>query len=112
MNKRQKSNRGVGSGRDKAGRVVVENVNVPGWKTNVDAAKYGAMKQALMRILPRRTPGLTQAEMFESVRAHLPQDLFPGGEKAGWWVKTVQLDMEAKGRMIRSSGKPLRWRRT
>lgn len=29
--------------------------------------------------------------------AHLPESLFPGGAKAGWWTKAVQLDLEAKG---------------
>ena len=32
--------------------------------------------------------------------------------KAGWWMKGVQLDLEAKGLMVRDGGKPLRWRRT
>jgi hypothetical protein len=32
-----------------------------------------------------------------SALLHLPQNLFPGGAKAGWWAKTVQLDLEARG---------------
>ena len=28
---------------------------------------------------------------------HLPEDLFPGGAKAGWLAVAVQLDLEAKG---------------
>jgi hypothetical protein len=35
----------------------------------------------------------------------------PGGAKAGWWVKTVQLDLEAKGIVVRDGGRPLRWSR-
>jgi hypothetical protein len=92
-------------------RVTVQNVNVPGYTTTVDAAMYRAMHRALVRILPTRPPGLTQAEMFEAVVPHLPDDLFPKGAKAGWWVKTVQLDQEAKGTIVRDTGKPLRWRR-
>ena len=34
--------------------------------------------------------------MFKAVRSRLPGDLFPGGAKANWWAKTVQLDLEAK----------------
>jgi hypothetical protein len=44
--------------------------------------------------------------------AHLPEEDFPGGAKAGWWVKCVQLDLEAKSVIERNlSSKPLRWRR-
>jgi hypothetical protein len=94
-----------------AGRRVVENVNVPGYTTTVEAAKYESMRRALFKVLPRKAPGLTQAEMFRAVLPHLPQDQFPGGAKAGWWVKTVQLDQEAKGALVREPSKPLRWHR-
>ena len=92
-------------------RVTVQNVNVPGYTTTVDAAMYRAMHRALVKVLPARPPGLTQAEMIGAVVPHLPRDLFPGGAKAGWWAKTVQLDQEAKGTIVRDTGKPLRWRR-
>ena len=92
------------------GAVVVENVNVPGRRTQLNAAKYGAVRRALLKVVPRRRPGVTQTEMFAAVREHLPEDLFPGGAKANWWAKTVQLDLEAKGVLRRSSdGRPLRW---
>ena len=92
-------------------RIVVENVNHPGQTTRVDAGKYAAMRSALLRVLPAKSPGLTQAEMGHAVLRHLPRDHFPGGAKAGWWAKTVQLDLEAKGLVIREPGKPPRWRR-
>lgn len=93
------------------GRRVVENVNVPGYTSTVDAAKYEAMLRALFKVLPSKPPGLTQAEMFRAVLPHLPQDQFPGGAKAAWWVKAVQLDQEAKGALVREPSKPLRWHR-
>jgi hypothetical protein len=66
----------------------------------------------MLRALPRTAPGLTQAEMVGAVKASLPPDLFPGGAKAGWWAKTVQLDLEAKGVVVREeASSPLRWRR-
>lgn len=93
-------------------KVVVENINVPGYTSRVDRKKYEAMRKALLKVLPRKAPGLTQKEMFEAVKAHLPETLFPGGAKAGWWAKTVQLDLEAKRIIIRSTEiKPTRWRR-
>lgn len=92
------------------GKIVVENINVPGQVTRVNAAKYEAMRRALLKVLPRKAPGLTQKEMVEAVLAHLPEDLFPGGAKSAWWQKTVQLDLEAKGIVKRDvTNKPLRW---
>ena len=92
-----------------AGRVAVENVNVPGYKVKLDAPKYNAMHKAIVAVLPKSAPGLTQAEIRHAVVAHLPADLFPGGAKAAWWAKMVQLDMEAKGVVDREQTKPLRW---
>lgn len=92
--------------------VAVQNVNVPGRVANVNAEKYAAMRKALLAALPRRATGLTQAEMVAAVVPLLPQRLWPGGAKATWWVKTVQLDLEAKGMVVRdAASRPLRWRR-
>ena len=91
------------------GKIAVENVNVPGKTTNVDAAKYAAMKTAFLTVLPTASPGLTQKEVVQQVKSHLPDDLFPGGKTSGWWAKTVQLDLEAKGIVVREATKPLRW---
>lgn len=98
-------------GGTKAGRVTIENVNHPGHSTTVDAGMYEAMRAALLAVLPAEAPGLTQGEMRDAVIAHLPQDLFPGGAKAGWWAKSVQLDLEAKRVIAREASKPLRWHR-
>lgn len=90
-------------------KVAVENVNHPGHVTRVDAQKYAAAKAALLRVLPATGPGLTQSEMLTAVVQVIDQRLFPGGAKSGWWTKTVQLDLEAKGVVFRVPGKPLRW---
>jgi hypothetical protein len=90
-------------------KITVENVNVPGRTSRVSAAKYQALKQAMLQVLPESEPGLTQAEMRDAVLPHLPKDLYPGGRTAGWWAKTVQLDLEAKGIVVREATKPLRW---
>lgn len=94
-----------------AGRVTVENVNVPGYTTHLDATMYNAMRSALLAVLPTAAPGLTQAEMGEAVLPHLPEELFPGGAKAGWWAKSVQLDLEAKQIVVRELTKLLRGHR-
>lgn len=89
-------------------KIKVANVNHPGQVKLVDAQMYAAMKRAVLQALPASEPGLTAHEMLERVRAHLPERLFPGGAKAGWWAKTVQLDLEAKGIIARTKSKPLR----
>jgi hypothetical protein len=96
----------------KPGSIRVENINTPGRSSNVDAEKYLAMRAVLLKVLPKRRPGLTQAEMAQAAAPHLPPALWPGGAKAMWWLKTVQLDLEAKGLIERDTGsKPLRWNR-
>lgn len=89
--------------------ITVENVNVPGKTSRVNAAKYQAMNRAMLAVLPTEAPGLTQDEIREAVIAHLPDDLYPQGATAGWWAKTVQLDLEAKGTVVREATRPLRW---
>ncbi|MEM7762993.1 MAG: hypothetical protein AAF290_02870 [Pseudomonadota bacterium] len=90
-------------------KVVVQNVNVPGHTTRVNAEKYHAMRQAYLAVLPDKPPGLTQQLALAAVRPHLPETLFPGGKTAGWWLKTVQLDLEAKRLVTRTTQKPLTW---
>ena len=93
-------------------KILVENVNVPGRTTRVNRAMYDAMKAAMWKVIPAKPPGLTQTEIRESVVPHLPENLYPGGAKAAWWAKTVQLDQEAKGSLVREATKPLHWHRT
>jgi len=88
------------------------NVNVPGHSSRVNAPKYAGMRRALLSVLPKTAPVLTQADMFQAVLPHLPGELFPGGAKTNWWAKTVQLDLEARRFVARANTKPLRWHRT
>jgi hypothetical protein len=92
-------------------KVEIENFTSPGHVVRVDRAKYEAMRRALLQVLPDAAPGQTVAETKEQVLCLLPQALFPGGEKAGWWLKAVQLDLEAKGLVRREATKPLRLHR-
>lgn len=90
-------------------KITVENINTPGKTTNVDKTKYEAMKRAMLATLPRVAPGMTAKEAKEAAKPHLPEDLFPGGATSGWWQKCVQLDLEAKGIVVREDTKPLRF---
>ncbi len=94
-------------------RVEMESITSPGRTVRVDRAKYTAMRDALLTVLPDHPPGLTVAEAKAALLAHLSQDLFPGGAKAGWWLKGVQLDLEAKQIITRGPDAPVRlWRCT
>ena len=94
-----------------ADRIEIENVVSPGRAYRVDRAKYEAMRSAYLRAVPGSPPGLTVAEIQKRLLPHLPEDHFPGGAKAGWWAKAVQLDLEAKGILARGPGSPVRlWR--
>ncbi|WP_295070324.1 hypothetical protein [Tabrizicola sp.] len=89
-------------------KIEVENVGQPGKTYKVDAAKYAEMRKAVLTVTPSEPPGLTPAEIIEAGKPHLSGPLFPGGETAGWWVKCVQLDLEAKGVLKRAPKAPVR----
>jgi hypothetical protein len=89
---------------------VVENVHHPGKTYRVDARKYKLAREAMLKLLPKKAPGMTQAEIMHAMRKALPLDTFPG-TTTSWWMKTAQLDLEAKGLVVRDAGKPLRWRK-
>jgi hypothetical protein len=92
----------------KTAKIKIENVLQPGKTYSADPAKYEAMKKAVLAVLPKTSPGLTVAEVQDRVLAHLPEDLFPGGAKSGWWMKAVQLDLEAKDIIRREKTSPVR----
>lgn len=94
----------------KSAKVPVTNANHPNLVRNLDAAKYDAVKIALLKVLPNKSPGLTQIQLRGETAYHLPGHLFPNGEKSAWWIKSVQLDLEAKGIIVREKdAHPLRW---
>jgi len=92
-----------------ADKIDVENINTPGKTTRVDAAKYTAMRSAMMQVMTKVAPGDTAKDIRDASKGHLPNDLFPAGATSGWWQKSVQLDLEAKGIIKRSDTKPLRF---
>jgi hypothetical protein len=92
-------------------KIDVQNINHPDLIKSVDAAMYTAMRNAYLKIIPRHPPGLTLDAIRKRLPDVLPDDLFPGGAKANWWAKTVQLDLEAKGIIIRDKSSPLQLRR-
>ncbi len=93
-------------------KIEIENINTPGKTERVDRAKYLAMREALLAVLPQAAPGLKVPDAKEALLPHLPEALFPQGKTAGWWLKAVQLDLEAKGTIRRAPGSPVRLYKT
>lgn len=93
-------------------KIVIESLTSPGYQQLVDRNKYQAMRDALLAVLPAEPPGLSVAEAKQQLLPLLPDDLFPQGAKAGWWLKAAQLDLEAKGLVQRVAGRPLRLHRS
>ncbi len=92
-------------------KITVQNVGQPGKFYTVDADKYAEMRVKLLAILPNAAPGMNVAQINDAVRPALNATLFPNGETCGWWVKCVQLDLEAKGIIARAPKSPVRlWR--
>lgn len=89
-------------------KIEIESITSPGRTERVNRAKYFAMRDALIPVLPLKPPGMTVAEAKAALLPSLPDDLFPGGNKAGWWLKAVQLDLEAKRIIERGTTKPVR----
>ena len=93
-------------------KIEIENVNTPGRTERVNRAKFEAMRDALLRVLPVGEPGITVSEAKEALLPLLPDEHFPGGATAVWWLKTTQLDLEAKGLVRRQTTRPIRLYRT
>ncbi|WP_299919674.1 hypothetical protein [uncultured Roseobacter sp.] len=93
---------------DSDDKIEIESITSPGRTERVNRAKYTAMREALLPVLPTAAPGMTVADAKTALLKSLSQEFFPGGEKAGWWLKAVQLDLEAKGVIVRGGTKPLR----
>jgi hypothetical protein len=91
-------------------KVQIQNVMSPHHVQNVDRNKYEAMRTAVLAVVPATSPGVTVAEAKQRLLPLLPEALYPRGDKAGWRLKAVQLDLEAKGVLVRESLKPLRLR--
>ena len=84
-------------------KIEVQNANHPGRISIVDARMYVTIRAAVLAILPTGTPGLTVAQIQELTKHRFPRDA-----NASWWVKTVQLDLEAKGIIARERSSPIR----
>ena len=59
-------------------KIEIENVNIPGRTERLDRAKYEAVRNALVSVLPTGAPGLTMEEAKASlIPTALMTDLCP-----------------------------------
>jgi len=93
-------------------KIEIENFSSPGRTERVNRAKYEAMRDALLAVLPDTAPGLKVPDAKAALLPLLPDDLFAQGATAGWWLKAAQLDLESKGIIKRASSKPVQLYRT
>jgi hypothetical protein len=93
-------------------QIEIESITTPGRTERVNRPKYEAMRAALLAVLPTAPPGMKVPEAKAALLPLLPEALFPAGDKAGWWLKAVQLDLEAKGIIQRAPGAPVRLSRS
>ena len=88
-------------------KIEIENVTSPGRTKRVNRAKYEAMRDALLAVLPDVAPGLKVPDAKAALLPLLPGDLFPQGATAGWLLKAAQPDLEAKGIIKRAPWMPV-----
>jgi hypothetical protein len=92
---------------DKDDKIEIQSITSPHRTERVNRVKYLAMREAMLAALPTGLPGYTVPETEAALLPLLPSDLFPG-TTAGWWLKAVQLDLEAKRIIARAPTRPVR----
>lgn len=104
----------AGAGTKKRATVETRNINYARGTggTRIDAAKYEAVKHAILKSVPRSARGIEFMELINAVTDHLPGGKIPGGGSIPWYITTVKPDLEARGLIERIEGaKPQRLRR-
>ncbi len=66
------------------------------------------MEQAILAFLRRVKKPVSFDELFQGVSRMVPAELFPSENKARWYTKVVQRDLEMTGRIERLPEPPLR----
>ena len=55
-------------------KVCVENINHPGKTTLLEKTPYTAMKKAILKVLPKRPPGMTPDDIYKAVLPLLSEE--------------------------------------
>ena len=67
----------------------------------VNAAKYEAVRAAILAALPSEGNGLTWNQMVDTIARQVPPGMFAHLGSVRWYAKTVQADLEAHGQIVR-----------
>lgn len=65
-------------------KIQIENFTSPGKVYTVEADKFEALRDACLSVVTSMVPGLTPAQITTALLPHLPDDPFPGCDKASW----------------------------
>jgi hypothetical protein len=76
---------------------------------SVKKREYEAMEQATLTYLRRVKKPVSFNEIFRGVAKIIPPNLFPDENKARWYAKVVQRDLELTGRIERLPEPPVRF---
>ena len=85
-------------------RIQTRHPNPAKAGANFDAAKYWAVREAILRAVPATGGGLRFADLSTRVAPRLSARAIPGGGSIGWYVTTVKLDLEARSLIARLPG--------
>ena len=58
---------------------------------------YSLMRDAILRVLPAKPPGMTLAELLGAVAPLLPKEQFPDRKTLVWYGRTVPNDLVVRG---------------
>ncbi|HYM40432.1 MAG TPA: hypothetical protein VEY12_09905 [Thermoplasmata archaeon] len=75
---------------------------------SVKKAEYEAMEAAILTYLRKVKKPVSFRELFQGVSKLVPPDLFPDEDRARWYAKVVQRDLEMTGRIERLPEPPVR----
>jgi len=71
---------------------------------NLEAAKYVAVKNAILSVLRDEPAGVPFLELPKRVRQRLDRRPFGPGDSLAWYCVTIKLDLEARGLIERIPG--------
>ena len=70
----------------------------------IERWKYEALKRAILRVVPRKEPGLPFARLATAVARHLTRTERAKLGSVPWYAISVKLDLEARGFLRRIPG--------
>ena len=96
----------------KRSTIKTKNVNNGVEGAIIDQAKYEAVRQAILAVVPKTGDGILFKDLPKEVAKRVPAEHFPKRGSASWYTTVVKLDLEARRLIERVPGiSPQRLRR-